>query len=77
MGKDEEKITVKEACNQVYVVYPRGDKLDISTDKKPVAFFLYGSHADRFCKNYWPTTGEVIPMTKTKEGLLRVIEEMQ
>jgi hypothetical protein len=57
------KRTIKK--HQIYFeVYPRGDKLDLTFGIKPVAWFKYEAHALKFCKEYWPTIGEIHKITK-------------
>jgi hypothetical protein len=58
---------------EYYVVYPCGDKLDLATDRKPVAIFVYESHADELVKKYGGL-GEV--KTVEKDELAEIIEEL-
>ena len=47
-----------------YAVYPRGDRLDLTSENKPVAFFEFKSQAIELKESRWSKIGEVKPMSR-------------
>lgn len=48
---------------EVYAVYPRGDRVGLTADVEPVAWFVYQTAAERYKHALWPDTAEVRVVT--------------
>jgi hypothetical protein len=48
----------REAAAMRYIAYPGSERLGLG-DKRPIAYFEYKDHAERYVQMFWPEYGYV------------------